>query len=107
MRTASCPGCGQTFEDWFAACPFCQAALPWQGQLAGRRDRGPVLIAIFLGLGALATPALWRSPAFTPREKLWITVAAVTYSLTMVAIIVVAFRLFLQMYRNMLEMSGG
>lgn len=100
MRTASCPGCGQTFEDWFAACPFCQAALP-------RRDRGPVLIAIFLGLGALATPALWRSPAFSPREKLWITVAAVAYSLTMIAIIVVAFRLFLEMYRNMIEMSGG
>lgn len=100
MRTASCPSCGRTFEDWFAACPFCQAALP-------RRDRGPVLIAIFLGLGALATPALWRSPAFTRREKLWLTVAAVAYSSAMIAILVGVFRYFLQVYRSMLELSGG
>jgi len=107
VRTASCPACGQTFEDWFAACPFCRAALPWQGQLAGRGDRGPVLIAIFLGLGAFATPALWRSPAFSAREKLWLTVAAVTYTTACIAILVVAIRFFVQMYRSMLEMSGG
>ena len=100
MKTASCPACGQTFEDWFAACPFCRAALP-------RRDRGPVLIAIFLGLGAFATPALWRSPAFSAREKLWLTVLAVTYTSACIAILVIALRFFVQMYRSMLEMSGG
>lgn len=100
MRTASCPACGRTFEDWFAACPFCQATLP-------ARDRGPVLIAIFLGLGVFATPALWRSRAFSAREKLWLTVAATTYTTLCVVIIVVAFRFFMQMYRTMLEASGS
>ncbi len=100
MRTASCLACGRTFEDWFAACPFCQAAMP-------RRDRGPVLIAIFLGLGAFATPALWRSRAFSAREKLWLTVAAVTYTTLCVVILVVAFRLFVQVYRSLIEASGS
>lgn len=100
MRTASCPACGQSFEDWFAACPFCQTPLP-------RRDRGPVLIAIFLGLGVLATPMLWRSPAFTTREKLWLTMVAAVYSMAMVAIFVVALRFFLTALRTALGISGS
>lgn len=94
VKTTRCPACSATFEDWFAACPFCQAPL-------ARPDRGAVLVSIFLGLGAFASPALWRSRAFSPREKLWLTVAAVAYSCSMVAIIVVAFRLFLSFYRQL------
>lgn len=95
LRTTTCPRCRQSFEDWFASCPFCEAPQP-------RHDRGPVLIAIFLGLGALAVPGLLRSRAFTPREKLWLSVAAIAYTTTMIAIIVVIFRFFLSLYRDML-----
>jgi len=43
--------------------------------------KGPVLILLFFVLGPLGLPLLFKSPAFTPREKLIVSLLVVIYTI--------------------------
>ncbi len=51
-------------------------------------QRAPVLVILFLVLGAFGLPILWRSSGFSQREKALYTVLTVLYTLLLVAIAV-------------------
>ena len=52
-----------------------------------------VVILLFLVLGPLGLPLLWRSPSFTRGWKLALTIALVVYTLLLIDSMVVATRL--------------
>jgi hypothetical protein len=51
-----------------------------------------VVVLLFLVLGPLGLPFLWRSPSFTRGWKIILTVAMVVYTVVLVESVVVAVR---------------
>lgn len=55
-----------------------------------------VLVLLFLVLGPVGLPLLWRSPSFTRGWKIVLTVAMVVYTALLAESVVVAVRLAMQ-----------
>ena len=55
-----------------------------------------VLLLLFVVLGPLGLPFLWRSPSFTRPWKIALTVATALYTLLLLDSVVVATRLFME-----------
>lgn len=56
----------------------------------------PVLLLLFLVLGPLGLPLLWKSPCFTHVWKIVVTVLVAIYTVMLVDSVVVAWRLAME-----------
>ena len=72
-----CTRCSQELDSTDAFCRSCGASVG--ESLPILRSRASILLLLFLGIGPLALPMLWRSTEFTSTEKLWISVLNFAY----------------------------
>jgi|ETNmetMinimDraft_18_1059904.scaffolds.fasta_scaffold67728_2 hypothetical protein len=74
-----CRNCHQLVPESEETCPECNLPrdlrVPWYHGFVG------ICILLFLVLGPIAIPLLWRSPILSKPVKVRLTVATVAYSL--------------------------
>lgn len=72
----ACPTCALEIVPGLTYCPRCRAqgeGRPFEPDAVDRHERAYVVSLVVVSLGALATPRLWRSPAFGTGAKLGLT----------------------------------
>ena len=63
-----------------------------------------ILALLFLGVGPLALPLLWRSPSFNARHKMAISVANVVYTIGLLWGIIAIIQYYME---TLLTLSSG
>jgi len=97
-----CAGCGLSLAPDDRFCRRCGQARgkpgPWQ------QRPGVILALLFLGIGPLALPMLWRSPRFSKAQKSAITAA----NLAFIAALVLGFAWLVRRYLQFIsDLAGG
>ncbi len=99
----TCRVCPQVLDPEDAYCRRCGA----------RRDAPPpltenrlfVLGLLFLGIGPLALPLLWRSRAFTPSRKFLISIVNLVFFVALLGLLMKAYLMYTDMLMS-LGMGG-
>ena len=83
VRVLVCTQCGQALDATDVYCRGCGTSVH-EEQLSILQSRVGVLLMLFLGVGPFALPLLWKSPAFSTAQKVWITVLNLAFILAIV-----------------------
>jgi hypothetical protein len=78
-----CTQCGRGLDATDAYCRGCGASVH-EEQPSIFQSRVGVLLMLFLGVGPFALPLLWKSPAFSIAQKVWITVLNLAFIMAIV-----------------------
>lgn len=82
-ETSVCSRCSQALDATDAYCRRCGACVE-EKEKSIFESRVSILLLLFLGVGPLALPMLWKSPAFNSVQKAWITVLNLAFILALV-----------------------
>ncbi|MBJ95789.1 MAG: hypothetical protein CMP23_15110 [Rickettsiales bacterium] len=98
----TCASCAQDLQSLDRFCRNCGTRRGGKGPIV---ERPAVILALlFLGVGPLALPLLWRSRHFSRSQKATITTLNLALVGGIVVLIVMTFQRYLKM---LLELSSG
>ena len=96
--------CARCKEPMDAVDRFCRYCGNKRGSATSLQDRPMVILGLlFLVIGPLALPLLWRSTSFTRNQKIGISIANLAFIGALVLAMAAVFRTYMKM---ILELSG-
>jgi hypothetical protein len=96
--------CGRCSEPMDAVDRFCRHCGGKRGSSTSFHDHPMVILGLlFLVIGPLALPMLWRSASFTRNQKIGISIANLAFIGAIVLAMAAVFRTYMKM---ILELSG-
>ncbi len=82
-ETRVCSQCSQALDVADAYCRKCGLCLVKKSAPI-MNSRLSILLLLFLGVGPLALPTLWKSQAFNNTQKAWLSILNIAFMLVLV-----------------------
>ncbi len=102
----TCAKCADPLDATDAYCRRCGTSVS-EPRLPVYQSRVGVLFLLFLGIGPLALPLLWKSPAFTRPQKGFVTLLNLAFSLAIVWSLFWAYNTLLSVFTEVISSEPG
>ncbi len=94
-RTMACAGCGRAMEPLERVCGSCGQAR--SSSSSWRHNPWIILALLFLIVGPLALPLLWKSEGFSAGQKVGVAVLNLIYTAGVIVVIGLLFHMYTTM----------